>query len=299
MLQYARHLLALFAIALATTLVAGDALAYPEERGRGIPAGVPPELEGVGVDEHLNAPLPLDTPFRDHTGKAVKLRDYFDGKRPVIVNFAYHNCPVLCPLLLNQIEAGMKGVPWTAGVEYQVVTISIDPKETLEKAAARRRSLLADYNRPEAEGGWHFLVGDQASIDAVANAIGYRYRYDKDQGQWAHPSALFIVKPDGTTARYLYGLEFPANDIKLGLFEASQGRSMNTIEQIILYCYHYDPKGGKYVLVANRVMQVGGAATAILIAVFLGAFWIREKKKGGLLAESAPIAETPAASPSK
>jgi len=283
-------LLRLLLLVLFATLVAGPASAVPRTPQQGIPAGVPPELEQVGVDEHLDAAIPLDASFRDQDGKAVTLRDYFDGKRPVVLNFAYHSCPVLCPMVLNQVETGLKGVGWTMGREYEVVTISVDPNDSLEKARARKAGLLADYDRAGADKGWHFLVGDQANIERVAKAVGFRYHYDESIQQWAHPSVLMIAKPDGTMARYLYGLEFAPNDIKLGLLEASQGRSISTVEQIILYCYHYDPKGGKYVLVATRVMQVGAVITVVLIAFFLGIFWIREKKKGGLLADPEHVA---------
>jgi len=297
MLKLARTLL----LVLVAVLTATTAAAFPRTPQQGIPAGVPPELEQVGVDEHLDQPIPLDAAFRDHTGKPVKLGDYFDGKRPVILNFAYHSCPVLCPLVLNQVETGLKGVGWTMGREYTVVTISVDPNDSLEKASARRAGLLADYDRAGSDAGWHFLVGDQANIDKVAKAVGFRYHYDESIQQWAHPSVLMIVKPDGNLARYLYGLEFSPNDIRLGLLEASQGRSISTVEQIILYCYHYDPKGGKYVLVATRVMQVGAAITAVLLALMLAVFWIREKRRGGLLAEptAAPAVQPPHSLPAR
>ena len=244
-------------------------------------AGMPPELAHVGVAEHLDGALPLETPFRDHTGKAVKLGDYFDGKRPVVLTFAYHSCPVLCSMVLNAAATGLRGIGWNVGKEFDVVTISIDPDESLEKTAAKRAGILAEYgtSRGHDGKGWHFLVGDKASIAAVAAAAGFEYQYDPDQKQWGHPSVVMITKPDGRMARYLYGLEFPSNDLKIGLLEASEGRSITTIEQFILYCYHYDPKGGKYVLVARRVMQVGGGAVAIVLFGFLGAFWLRELRK--------------------
>ncbi len=244
-------------------------------------AGMPPELAHVGVSEHLDGPLPLDTKFRDHTGKSVTLRDYFDGKRPVVLTFAYHSCPVLCSMVLNATATGLRGIGWSVGKEFDVVTISIDPDESLEKTANKRKSILNDYgaSRGHEGNGWHFLVGDKASIAAVAAAAGFEYQYDADQKQWGHPSVVMITKPDGRMARYLYGLEFPSNDLKIGLLEASEGRSISTLEQIILYCYHYDPKGGKYVLVARRVMQVGGGAVAIVLFGFLGLFWGRELRK--------------------
>lgn len=247
-------------------------------------AGMPPELAHVGVNEHLDGQLPLDAPFRDHTGKPVKLRDFFDGKRPVLLMFAYHSCPVLCSMVLNAAANGLRGIGWTVGKEFEVVTISIDPEESLEKTAAKRASILAEYgaSRGHDGKGWHFLVanpGDKASIAAVAEAAGFEFQYDAEQKQWGHPSVVMIAKPDGRMARYLYGIEFLPNDLKLGLLEASEGRSISTVEQIILFCYHYDPQGGKYVLVARRVMQVGGGAVAIVLFGFLGLFWGRELRK--------------------
>jgi protein SCO1/2 len=241
-------------------------------------AAMPPELAHVGVSEHLDGQLPLATGFRDHTGKSVKLGDYFDGKRPVVLTFAYHSCPVLCSMVLNATATGLKGIGWTVGKEFDVVTISIDPEESLEKTVAKRAGILHEYGaaRGHDGNGWHFLTGDAQSIAAVANAAGFEYQYDERQKQWGHPSVVMLAKPDGRMARYLYGLEFAPADLRLGLLEASEGRSITTIEQIILYCYHYDPQGGKYVLVARRVMQVGGGAVAIVLFGMLGLFWRRE-----------------------
>ncbi len=321
-LPKARALLATAACCLSLA-IAGDASAQP--------ATMPKELEHVGVTEHLDGQLPLATKFRDHTGKDVELGQYFDGKRPVVLQFAYHSCPVVCSMITNNLAAGLKGVPWTIGKEFDVVTISIDPNESLEKTAAKRSGILAEYGRvefnaftidpskmdpPVVEGvdgkdggvallpgaaeqprveykhdvghispdkaGWHFLVarsGDEKAIADVAKAAGFEYQYDERQKQWGHPSVIMIVKPNGRMARYLYGIEFNPADIRLGLLEASEGRHISTIEKLILYCYHYDPQGGKYVLVARRVMQVGGGAVAIVLFGVLGLLWARELRK--------------------
>ncbi len=266
------------AAAMATALVT----ASPREASAQI-AEMPKELERVGVKEHLDQPIPLDAMFRDHTGKPVRLGDFFDGKRPVLLTFAYHSCPVLCGMILNATTRTLGSVGWTAGKEFEIVTISIDPNETLERTAAKRASVLAQYGRGEAARGWHFLVGDKTNIDRVALATGFSYEYDARQNQFAHPSLIMMVKPKGQMARYLYGLEFDPSDVRLGLLEASEGRSISTVEQIILYCYHYDPQGGRYVLVATRVMQLGGVATAAVLGSTLTMFWLRERRKGGLL----------------
>ena len=258
----------------------------------------PPELRHVGVDEHLDGPLPLDADFRDHTGRPVKLGSLFDGKRPVVLTFAYHTCPVVCSMIANNLAAGLKQIGWTLGKEYDAVTISIDPNESLEKTAAKRAGVLGEYGRSAT--GWHFLVGDEATIARVAAAAGFQYQYDARQKQWGHPSVAMIVKPDGRMARYLYGLEFAPNDLKLGLLEASEGRSISTVEKLILYCYHYDPQGGKYVLVAMRVMQLGASAVALVLFAVLGLFWARELRRArnkstasASLAPRAPLADHP------
>lgn len=252
-------------------------------------AGMPPEMAHAGVTEHLDGQLPLDATFKDHSGKPVKLRELFDGKQPVVLSFAYHSCPVVCSMILNQEAQGLKGVDWTLGKDFRAVTISIDPNESLEKTAQKRRNILQEYSRvnvaeldadlPASKQAWSFLVGDQATIDAVTQAAGFEAQYDPDQKQWAHPSVVMVVKPDGRMARYLYGLEFPPNDLRLGLLEAAEYRTISTVEKLILYCYHYDPKGGKYVLVARRVMQVGGSLVALVLFGFLGVFWAAELKK--------------------
>lgn len=248
------------------------------------PAGMPKELEHIGVKEHLDQPLPLETEFRDHAGQPVRLKQYFDGKRPVVLLFAYHSCPVLCGMILNATVRTLEKQKWTVGKEYDVVVISIDPKDSQERTTAKRQSIITEYGRGDGA-GFHFLLGTKTNIDRVAEAVGFQYEYDERQQQYGHPSVMMLVKPSGQLARYLYGLEFDPNDVRLGLLEASEGRSISTVEQVILYCYHYDPQGGKYVLVATRVMQVGGLATAQILGTVLAVFWIRERKKGGLLAK--------------
>ncbi len=242
-------------------------------------AQTPRELEHVGVREHLDEMLPLDVPFKDQTGKAVHLRDYFDGKHPVVLTFAYHTCPVICGMILNNEAEGLKGVPWTLGDKYRAVTISINPEDTLEASQKKRATILKQYGRTIDESGWTFLLGDKANIDRVAAGAGFEYQYDERQNQYGHPSVVMVVTPDGKMARYLYGLEFNPADLKLALLEASKGKSISTIDQIILYCYHYDPQGGKYVLVAMRVMQVGGGLVALVLGTVLAFFWGRELRK--------------------
>lgn len=249
---------------------------------------VPAEFRHAGVKEHLGDPVPPQISFTSHTGERVSLAQYFDGKRPVLLNFAYHRCPVLCSMVLKATIAGLQGIGWTVGKEFQVLTISIDPKETLSRTADKRKQVIEAYGRGEAEQGWHFLVGTKENIDRATAAVGFEYQYDAEQDQYAHPSAIMLLTPQGRVARYLYGLEFSPHDLRVGLLEASEGRFITTVEQIILYCYHYDPKAGKYVLMATRVMQVGAIITMLVLGSFLSMFWARERRRARLDAEHKP-----------
>ena len=239
----------------------------------------PKELKHVGVDEHLDAPLPLDAVFRDHDGKMVRLGDYFGHEKPALLILAYHSCPVLCGMVQNAAATALKQVAWTVGRDFNLVVISIDPRDTPETASAKRASILGEYGRQGAEDGTFFLVGDKTQIDRVATATGFQYEYDERQQQYAHPAVVMMAKPNGQIARYLYGLEYEPTDVRLGLLEAANGRSITTIEKIILYCYHYDPQDGKYTLMATRVMQLGGVVTVIVLGSFLGAMWARERRR--------------------
>ncbi|MEM6959889.1 MAG: SCO family protein, partial [Myxococcota bacterium] len=193
-----------------------------------------PGLERIRVDEHLDDELPLDARFRDHRGREVRLGDYFDGDRPVLLNFAYHSCPTLCSMVLSATVNGIKPTEWTAGDEYQVVTISIDPRDSPAVAARKRRGILEEYGRLDADAdGWAFLVGEDEEIRRVAGAVGYHYFWDGRQQQFGHPAAIMLASPSGKIARYLYGLTFDPNDIRLGLLEASEGRSISTGERFL------------------------------------------------------------------
>ena len=240
---------------------------------------VPPGLEDVGVIEHLDGKVPMDAQFRDQTGKAVRFGDLFDGKRPVVLTLAYHSCPTVCSMVLSQTVESLKQVGWTVGKEYDAITLSFDPRETMERTAAKRAGILSQYARPEAATGWHFLIGDDTNIHRITDAVGFKYHYVEHEQQYAHPTVIMILKPNGEVARYLYGLEYNPIDVRLGLLEASNGKSISTIEKVILYCYHYDPQGGKYVLIANRVMQIGGGITGLALIAFLALMWTRDRKR--------------------
>lgn len=237
-----------------------------------------PGLDRVGVDEHLDESLPLDAEFTTSEGRKVRLGDYFDGERPVLITFSYHSCPTLCSMVLDATVNSAKEQDWTIGDEYVAVNISIDPRDTPAKAAEKQREILGKYGR-DTGGEWHFLVGDEEAITQVTHAAGFRYFYDERIGQYAHPAALMIATPEGQMARYLYGLRFEPGDLRFGLLEAADGNSISTTEQILLYCYTYDPNEQSYVPVAMNIMKLGGVLTVLLLGGFLTLLWRRERRR--------------------
>jgi protein SCO1 len=263
--------------------VAGEARAQGWKEGSQVAANTtPPELTGVTIQEHLGEALPADARFLDADGHSVKLGDYFDGKRPTLLVFAYHTCPMLCSLVLDAVVRTLNDVSWTVGREFDVVSISIDPKDTPETATRKRTQIVDAYARAHGSpAGWHFLVGAEDSIRRVTDAVGFKYNYDARQKQYAHPAAIYLLTPAGHVARYLYGIDYPSSDVRLGLLEATEGRSISTTERILLYCYHYDPQGKHYALVAMNVMRVGGAFTLGGLGVLLGLMWAREWRRRG------------------
>lgn len=240
---------------------------------------VPQALEEVGVTEHLDAKLPMDLEFRDENGNTIKLGDFFDGERPVILTLNYYRCPMLCGLMLNGMVDGLEEMQWTPGQEFEIVTVSINPLETPALAREKKQNYLRRYGRPSAATGWHFLTGRELEINRLAETVGFSFTYDPVQQEYAHAAVIFVCTPDGRVARYLYGIEYPAKRLKLALLEASEGKIGSTLDQIILYCYHYDPSNRRYSPVAMNIMRVGGGLTASILAVALGLFWFAEWRK--------------------
>lgn len=241
--------------------------------------GTPRELERIGVVEHLGARVPFDAAFLDHQGHPVRLGSFFSGHKPVVLNLVYHRCTMLCGMVLNGVIRSLKQTTWSVGEEYDVLTISIDPRDTPQVAAGKRARVLASYDRPSAQRGWHFLVGPEAESRRVADAVGFLYRFDRASDQYAHAAVTVLLTPDGRVARYLYGIDYPQTDVRVGLLEASEGRQVSTVERIILFCYHYDPQGHRYSLVAQNVMKVGGVATMLGLGAFFSAMWLRERRR--------------------
>ncbi|HEV2425811.1 MAG TPA: SCO family protein [Terriglobia bacterium] len=225
---------------------------------------VPPVFRDVGIDQRLNQQVPLDIPFRDEAGDVVPLRAFF-GKRPVILSLVYYQCPMLCTTSLNGLEQSMREMKLDLGKDYEVVTVSFDPTETPRLAAAKKAVYVGLYGRPGAVGGWHFLTGDQDSIDRLTKAVGFRYHYDKNIKQFIHATGIIVLTPEGKVARYFYGIQYPAGNLRLGLVEASQGKIGNPVDAILLYCCEYDPQTGKYSLIISRALAIGAAVTVVCL----------------------------------
>jgi protein SCO1/2 len=242
----------------------------------------PEILKEIGIDQRLNEMLPLDVPLRDEAGRAVLLADYF-GRRPVILALVYYNCPMLCTQVLNGLVGALNVMSLDAGRDFEVVAVSFDARETPAMAAAKKDAYLSRYKRPNAAAGWHFLTGDAASIERLTKAAGFRFRYDKDRDQFAHASAVMVATPDGRLARYFYGIEYAPRDLRLGLVEASAGRVGTPVDQVLLYCFHYDPASGKYGAVIVNIVRLAGAATLVLIGLSL---WMMSRRRARLLGQT-------------
>ena len=247
-------------------------LVSAQAMSRGIlspPANVrPPGLQHVGIEQHLNEQIPPSLVFRDETGKTVQLADYF-GKKPMILNLVYYQCPMLCGEVLSGLESALRVLKFGVGKEFDVLTISFDPKETPAMAAAKKAEYLKRYGRSGAAEGWHFLTGPQDSIDALTRAAGFQYQYDPKTGQFAHATAIMVLTPQGKIAQYYYGVEFAPKDLRLGLVQASQNKIGNLVDEVLLYCYHYNPDTGKYGAIISRILKIAAGATIFFLGTFL------------------------------
>jgi protein SCO1 len=259
-----------YTILLLLLLVAASAPAQTMSSGfMGPPANVrPPRLENVGIDQHLDTQIPPNLAFTDDTGRSVMLGDYF-GQKPLILNLVYFHCTMLCGEELAGLASAMKLIKFDLGKEFEVVDVSFDPHETPAMAAAKKKDLIERYGRPGAADGWHFLTGSPDSINALAKAVGFKYQYDPKTNQYAHATAIVILTPQGHISRYLYGVDFPPKDLRLGLVEASQEKIGNPVDQVLLFCYHYDPATGKYGAVISNILKLGGAVTIVLLGGLL------------------------------
>jgi protein SCO1/2 len=249
--------------------------------GSNLPAQInrtPSELEGVGVDEKLGTVIDGSLEFVAESGRPVALSAYLNQGRPVILNFVYYSCPMLCSMVLNGVTSSIRDLDWTPGKEYEILTISFDPRETHELAAAKKQAYLASFDRPAP--GWHFLADNNDSARKLAAQTGYKYKWDKSRNQYAHTAALIMLTPDGRVARYLYGIKYKPFDLRLGLTEAAQGRLKGTrMEQMLLFCFQYDANARSYVVTARNIMRAGGALTVLILGATLMRFWRREREQ--------------------
>jgi protein SCO1 len=232
------------------------------------PYGRPLPVRNVGIDQKLNAPVPLDLTFADESGRPVQIKQFFSGK-PVLLSLVYYQCPMLCNMVLNGEAQAMKRIGLEVGKDYEAVTVSFDPKEKPELAASKKRTYLEKLGQSGAQSGWHFLTGDEKNIRALADAVGFRYQWDESTRQWGHASGIMVLTPDARVSRYLFGIEYQKRDLRLSLVDASKRKIGTVTDQILLLCYHYDPKQGKYTLAVMNTLRIAGSATLALLGAFV------------------------------
>jgi protein SCO1/2 len=249
---------------------------YKQEPGI-VSTALPQALREIGFDQNIDQRVPLDTTFRDEAGATVRLGDYF-GKRPVVMVFAYYDCPMLCTQVINGLSSALGVMSLNPGKDFEIVTVSFNPRDTPASATAKKAVYLERYRRPGAAEGWHFLTGDQPQIDRLTKAAGFRYAWDAETKQYAHPSGVIVLTPDGRLSKYLFGIEYGPRDLRLGIVEASAGKVGTPVDALLLYCYHYDPMTGRYGLVIMRAIRIAGAATVLAIGAFIIVMIRRERE---------------------
>ena len=260
---------AILSIGLMSAVVSAQGTAPGVQPDPAMPSSQTPRaLQNVSFEQRLNEQLPLELAFKDESGRAVKLGDYF-GRKPVVLTFVYYECPMLCTEVLNGLESSLRVINETVGKEFDVVTVSFDPKETPILAAGKKKAYLERYKRPEAEQGWHFLTGDQASIEALTKAAGFHFFWDEASHQFAHASGIVVATPAGKVSRYFLGIDYSPRDVKFALIESSNEKIGTLAEKLLLYCYHYDPAAGNYGFVAMRAVRIGGAVTILALVGFV------------------------------
>lgn len=254
-------------------LIALTLLTLPLRALRAEPVDV--ALDAVDVNERSGQTIPLDLTFQNEEGETVRLGDYFGHGKPVVLNLGYYGCPMLCSMVLNGFVDALTAIELEPGRDFDIVTVSIDPKEKPALAKAKRAAYLEKLGKPGAAEGWHFHTGEEGAIQQLAEAVGFEYRYDEKIQQYAHPAVIFVLTEDGRVSRYLYGIQFKPKDLRLALLEASHGTIGTTVDRLLLFCYHFDPEANSYTLMAMNLMRLGGAVTLVLLAAFLVPAWIR------------------------
>jgi protein SCO1/2 len=252
------------------------------------PPATPGVLQEIGFDQRLGDAIPLDLAFRDETGRSVRLADYF-GKKPVVLSLVYYKCPMLCTISLNGLAGALEVLSFVPGQEFEVLTVSFDPSETPQLAVAKKNAYMARYNRPAAHAGWHFLTGSKESVEALTRAVGFRYVWDEATKQFAHPAGLLVLTPEGKISHYLFGVEYAPKDLRLALVDAAGGKIGNLADQVLLYCYQYDPMTGRYSASILNLLRVLGAFTVLA----LGTFIVTASRKRRPRLPTGPADETP------
>lgn len=239
--------------------------------------GMPPALKEVRIEQHLNEQVPLDLKFRDETGREVQLSEYFNHSKPVVLSLVYFRCPMLCDQVLTGVLGGIRSLPFNVGKDFDVLTVSFDPHDAPQYAAEKKQLFVERYNRAGAEQGWHFLTGDEENIRRLTDAVGFRYTFDEKTNQFAHAAGIMVLTPEGKLSRYFYGVEYDGRDLRLGLVEASNNKIGSYTDQLLLYCYHYDPATGRYGPVVMNIMRLGGVVTVLCT---VGLILILRRRKG-------------------
>ena len=278
---------------LAALALAASTRTYAQNPGNLVEPGDPTSarpgiLSRIAIDQRIGHQVPSDIPFVDENGRDVTLGDYF-GKRPVVLALVYYECPMLCTQVLNGLVSALSVLNFEAGREFDVVAVSFNPKEGPGLASQKKAAYLERYGRPQSAAGWHFLTGSQASIDRLTDAVGFRYEYDEKIGQFAHGAAIEVLTPKGAIAKYFYGIEYSPRDLRLGLIEASDERIGSVVDDVLLFCYHYDPSSGKYGTSILRMVRAGGVLTVLAFAIFLTLSLRRDHAVAG----SGPVNSSP------
>lgn len=239
----------------------------------------PKELKDIGIEEHLGANVDLGLVFKDENGQPITLGSLTSKHKPVLLSLAYFGCPSLCSFHLNGLNDAFKQMPAPVGQEFEFVVVSIDPRETSELAKQKREAYVKAYGRTDSINGWHFWTGTQESVSRLASQVGFKYRWDEGEKQWAHASAAYAITPEGRISRYFYGIMFDAKMLRLSMVEASNGAIGTIVDKLTLFCFHFDPKENKYTVAAFNIMRAGGGLTAVLLAAVLVPFWLRSRRE--------------------
>lgn len=272
--------LALLALLGAVPIRAGAAVPIRSDAENSVVDSRPAPLRQVAIEQRLDAAVPLDLAFRDESGAAVTLGQYF-GKRPVILSLVYYECPMLCTLVLNGMVRALRALTFDPGQEFDIVTVSFNPRDTPELAAKKKATYLGEYDRPGAAAAWHFLTGDAAAIERLARAVGFQYTYVPEEKQFAHAAAIMVLTPDGHLSRYFFGVEYSPRDLRFGLIDAAERKIGTAVDHLLLYCYRYDPATGKYGAVAMNLVRASGVLTILAFATFVVVMRRRDRNGGG------------------